>query len=237
MRWTRQRRHVACSTLVIAAFKPSCASEITSLTPRKPCRASLRKNSVQKVSVFRRTDIEAQHFASSVAVDADRNDDGNRDDAAGLARLHVDGVEPDIGPGAFQRAVEEGLHLVVDLATRSADLALGHAAHAHRLDELVDRAGRHALDVGLLDDSGQRLRGHALRLQKAGEVAAFVQLGDPQLDRTGARFPHPVAVAVALIDPVGITGAMGGAGVEGLATKHYRRSAMTTAVDSSLPPP
>ena len=43
----RQRCHVAQSTLVIAALMPSCASEMTSLTPRRPRRVSLRRNSVQ----------------------------------------------------------------------------------------------------------------------------------------------------------------------------------------------
>ena len=47
---TRQRCHVACNTLAMAALMPSWASEITSLTPRKPRRASVRRKSVQKVS-------------------------------------------------------------------------------------------------------------------------------------------------------------------------------------------
>jgi hypothetical protein len=47
---TRQRCHVAFRTRAIAAFNPSWASEITSLTPRNPRRASLRRNSSQKVS-------------------------------------------------------------------------------------------------------------------------------------------------------------------------------------------
>ncbi len=33
-----------------AALMPSCASEITSLTPRRPRRVSLRRNSIQKVA-------------------------------------------------------------------------------------------------------------------------------------------------------------------------------------------
>jgi hypothetical protein len=55
---TRQRCHEACSTLAIAAFSPSWASETTSLTPRRPRRASERRNSVQKVSASEQpTDI------------------------------------------------------------------------------------------------------------------------------------------------------------------------------------
>ena len=47
-----------------------------------------------------------------------------------------------IGPVTFRRPGAEGLHLVVDLAALPADLALGDAAHAHRLHQLVD------LDIG-----------------------------------------------------------------------------------------
>jgi hypothetical protein len=49
-KWTRHRCQVACSTLATAAFSPSWASEITSLTPRRPRRASFLRKSVQKVS-------------------------------------------------------------------------------------------------------------------------------------------------------------------------------------------
>src|SRR6266849_6081010 len=48
MKCTRQRCQEACSTLETAAFSPSCASEITSLTPRRPRRASERRNSFQR---------------------------------------------------------------------------------------------------------------------------------------------------------------------------------------------
>jgi hypothetical protein len=41
---------MALGTLVMAVFRPSCASEITSLVPRRPRRARLRRNSVQNGS-------------------------------------------------------------------------------------------------------------------------------------------------------------------------------------------
>lgn len=47
---TRQRCHVAANTRRIAAFSPSCASEITSFTPRKPRRAKLLRKPDQNVS-------------------------------------------------------------------------------------------------------------------------------------------------------------------------------------------
>src|ERR1035437_5672383 len=39
---------------------------------------------------------------------------------------------------AFDRTIEEGLYLVVDLRTQPADLVLGDAAHPHRLDQVVE---------------------------------------------------------------------------------------------------
>jgi transposase len=47
---TRQRCQVAPSTLATAAFSPSWASEVTSFTPRRPRRASARRNSTQNGS-------------------------------------------------------------------------------------------------------------------------------------------------------------------------------------------
>ena len=132
---------------------------------------------------LRGADVHAQHFAPAVCVDADRDDHRDRDDAVVAAHLHVGGVEPDIGPVAFERPVEEGFDPVVDLLAQPRHLALRDARSAHRPDEIVDRAGRHALDVGLLDHRGQRLLGHPPRLEEARKVRALAQLGDAQFDR------------------------------------------------------
>src|SRR4029077_10258322 len=107
---------------------------------------------------------------TTVAVNPDGDDHGGRDDAARLAGPHVGRVEPKIGPIALDRPVEKGLHLAVDFFAKTTDLALGDPGHAHRLDQLIDRAGRDTLDVGLPDDRGQRLLGRPTRLEKAREV-------------------------------------------------------------------
>src|SRR6202008_3652281 len=148
-------------------------------------------------------DVHAEHLAAPVAVDADRDDHRDRDDPTVLAHPHVGGVDPQIRPVALDRTGEERLHLVVDLTTQPRDLALGDTAHAHGLHQIVDRAGGDALHVGLLHHRGERFLGHAARLQEAREVGAFAQLGDTQLDRTGAGLPDPVAVAVALGQTLG----------------------------------
>jgi hypothetical protein len=58
------------------------------------------------------------------------------------------------------------------------------------------------LHVGFLDDRGERLLGRPTRLQEGREIAALAQLRDAQLDRPGARLPDPIAIAVALVDPI-----------------------------------
>jgi hypothetical protein len=74
-------------------------------------------------------------------------------------------------------------------------------------DQMIDRAGRDAMDVGLLDHRRQRLLGRATRLEEAGEVAALAQLGDAQLAGAGAGAPRTFAVAVAVVDAIGGAGA------------------------------
>jgi hypothetical protein len=84
---------------------------------------------------------------------------GDADDPSGLAGLDVGRVDPQVRPVALDRPVQERAHALVELAAQPRHLALGHAAHAERLDQLVHRAGRDALHVGFLDDGGQRLLG------------------------------------------------------------------------------
>ncbi len=58
---------------------------------------------------LRGADLHAQHLAPAVAIDADRDDHRDRDDAAVAAHLHVGGIQPEIGPIALERPVEESL--------------------------------------------------------------------------------------------------------------------------------
>jgi len=80
------------------------------------------------------------------------------------------------------------------------------------LDQIVDRAGRDAVDVGLLDHRSECLLGHPARLQEAGEIAALAQLRDPQFDGAGPGLPVAVAIAVALRQPLRRLLAIAGAG-------------------------
>src|SRR4030088_2513801 len=123
----------------------------------------------------------------------------------------VSGIQPDIGPLALDWAAQEGLHPLIDLAAQSRDLAFGAALQPHGPYQIVDRAGRDALDIGFLDHGGQRLLSQTARFEEAREVAAASQLRDTQLDCSRAGLPVAVAVAVALVAPLRAALAMPGA--------------------------
>lgn len=76
-----------------------------------------------------------------------------------------------------------GIHPLVDLAAQAGDLAFADAFHSHGLDQVIDRAGRDALDVvdplrgSTLDHRRQRLLGHPAGLEEGRKVAAAAELG------------------------------------------------------------
>jgi hypothetical protein len=98
-------------------------------------------------------------------------------------------------------AVEERLHLDVDLLAQAAHLAFGDAAHPHGFDQVVDRTRRYSLDVRLLDNRRQSFLCHAARFKEAREIAALAQLRDAKLDGSSSRLPIAVTVAIALSEP------------------------------------
>src|SRR3954449_8528198 len=118
MECTRPGCQVAPRTLTMAAFRPSCASEITSFAPRRPRRARLRRNSTQNGSAslwptvmpsrsrppalfapgLGVPDVHAEPLAPPVVVDADRDDHRDRDDGEGASGFAGGAVKPDIGP-------------------------------------------------------------------------------------------------------------------------------------------
>ena len=183
---------------------PSWLSLITSFTPRRPRRFRLRRNSVQKGSAgLRGAHLQAQHLTLAVGVHADSHYDRDAHDAPGLTRLHVGRVNPQVGPVALDLAPQEGVDPFVEFAAQAADLALGNAAHAQRLDQVVHGTRGDALHIGFLDDGGERLFGGAPGFQELGEVTALAQLGDLQLDAAGTGVPGAFAVAVAAVEALG----------------------------------
>ena len=211
-KWTRQRCQVARSTLVDGGLQALMGVGDDQLHAAQAARRQGAQEVEPEGLRLRGADRHAEHLAPAVAVDADRDGDGDRDDAPGLADLHVGGVEPEIGPVALDRAGRGSRCTRSSISAQSRrDLALADPLHAHGADQVVHRAGRDALDVGLLDHRRQRLLGGPAGLQEGREVGAAPQLRDPQLDRAGPGLPVALAVAVALVGPVGAALAMGGA--------------------------
>ena len=89
--------------------------------------------------------LQPEHLALAVGVDAHRHYHGHADDPAGLAGLDVGGVDPQVRPITLDRSVQERADTLVELAAQARHLALGDAAHAQRLDQLVHRARGHAV--------------------------------------------------------------------------------------------
>ena len=128
----------------------------------------------------------------------------DRDDAAALALLQVGCIEPDIGPVAFQRSFQEGVHALIDFLAELGDLALGDTAHPHGLYQVLDAAGRDAGNPGFLDDRGQRLLDRAAGLQEGREVGRpGAELRHLQLQGAKPGLQRPLAVAVAVRQPLG----------------------------------
>ena len=122
-----------------------------------------------------------------------------------VGRIRPPDFDPDCDPGAvaFERPFEEGLHALVDFLAQFRNLALRDAGEPHRPRDLVDPARRHPADPGLLDDGDQRLFRRLARLQERREVAAGPQLRDLEIERAKPRVERAVAVAVALVQPIG----------------------------------
>ena len=78
------------------------------LDPAQATPGSLRRNPVQKVSASEgpmsmpSTSRRPSLLTPTAMI-------GDRDDTAGLAHLYIGGVDPEIGPVALERSVEEGL--------------------------------------------------------------------------------------------------------------------------------
>jgi hypothetical protein len=136
-------------------------------------------------------------LTASVRVDRDGDYGRHRDDPSALAHLEVGRVEPEIGPRALQRTVEEILHPLIDVLAQLRHRALGDAGEPHRLHQFVHPPGRDATDPGFLDDGDQGLLRGPAGLQEAGKIRALPELRHPQVQRAQPGLKLAVAIAVA----------------------------------------
>jgi hypothetical protein len=72
------------------------------------------------------------------SIDRNRHYGRDADDPPRAADLDVGGVQPEVGPFALQRSVEESVNTFVDLDAQARDLAFGDAGHAHRFHQIID---------------------------------------------------------------------------------------------------
>src|SRR4029077_3117312 len=152
---------------------------------------------------FGRAETQADDLAPAFGCDRHGDYRSDRDDAAAVADLEVGRVEPEIRPLAVDRPVEESVDPFIDVLKELGNLALRDAGQPHRLDQFVDPAGRDATDPGLLDHRDQRLLGRLARLEEWRKVRPLAQLGDAQLERAEPGVEAAVAVAIAVIEPIG----------------------------------
>ena len=152
----------------------------------------------------------AEHFAHAIGVHGDGDYYRHRDDPPGLPYFYGGGIDPQIRPVPSDRAVQVRLHALIDLTAQARNRALADAAQAHGFDQLIHRAGRDALDAGLLNDRCQRLLAGAPRLEEPEEIAALAELGDLQIHAPSPDLPQPFAVAIAAVGPLGAALPVGG---------------------------
>ena len=76
---------------------------------------------------FGRADLKPDDLTPAVGVDRDGDYRRHRDDPPALALLEIGGVQPEIGPFAFQGPLQEGLHPLVDVLAELGDLRLRDA--------------------------------------------------------------------------------------------------------------
>src|SRR5499427_122054 len=170
---------------------------MTSFTPRSPRRARLLRKVDQKVSASDGPMCSPTISRRPSLFGRDSDYRGNRDDAAALTLLQVGGIEPQIRPLAGERAIEKGMHAFVDLLAQFGDLRLADPRQPHRLNQIVDTAGRHAADPRFLDHRDQRLLRTLAGFEKRREIAALPQFWDPQLQRAEPGIEGALAVAIA----------------------------------------
>ena len=165
------------------------------LDPAQARRARLLRKLDPEGFGLRRADVQPDNLASAIAVDRHSDYRGDRDNAAALALLQVGGVEPQIRPLAGQWPIEKSMHPLVDLFAPLGNLRLADPRQPHRLHQIVDPAGRHAADPGLLDHRDQRLLRALAGFEKRRKVAALPQLRNA-LQRTEPSVEGAAAIAV-----------------------------------------
>src|SRR5437667_6872847 len=124
LRCTRQRCQKACQHPGDRGLQPFMRVRDHQLDPAQAASGERAQKARPERLDLRGADRHAQHLASTITVDGDRDDHCHRDDATIGTNLDVGRIEPEIRPVPFKRSVEKSLDLVVDLGAQAAHLAL-----------------------------------------------------------------------------------------------------------------
>jgi len=112
-----------------------------------------------------------------------------------VAHFHLGRIEPDVGPVAFERAIEEGFHPLVDRFAQPRHLLFETPVPSIALTrgstERVETSRTWASWITAVRAFSAIRRGS----RKLGKYESLAQLGDAQFDRASPRLPIPVAVA------------------------------------------
>jgi hypothetical protein len=148
---------------------------------------------------FAVADHHPEDFAAAVLGDPGGDHHRPRDDLVLDARLAVGGVEVHVRePDVVERPGAERDQLGVEVGADPGDLALGDpGVRAECLDQVVDRAGGDAVDVGFHDDGVEGLVDPAAPFEQGWEEGAGAQLGDGQVQVAGLGGEGLVPVSVA----------------------------------------
>ena len=121
-----------------------------------------------------------------------------------IANVEVGGVEVHVGErDVAEGPVAERVDPLVEASADPRDLRFGDPrVDTESRNEVVDRPGRHPVDVRLHHHGVQRLVDTAPRFQQRREVRPGTELGDPDLEVTCLRGQGSWAGAVAMGDTV-----------------------------------
>jgi hypothetical protein len=188
------------NTVPIAFFNPECASDMTSFTPSRPRTFNDLRNAVQKLSFFRVSHVEAEHFAASVGGNPNSDDDRLGQDPVVDPRFDIRGVEGHVRVvEGRQGAVAELGDFGVQAGTDPRDFGFRDPGIGSQgLHQIVDLPGRDAVQILFHHHGEQRVVDPAATFQQGGEECSRPQFRDRQVQIPGGRGQHPGAGAVAV---------------------------------------
>jgi hypothetical protein len=153
--------------------------------------------------VFAVADLDTEDFPVAVAGHAGGHYHRLGHDPAAGTGLDVGGIEEHVGElDVAQRPVPERSQRLVELPADPGDLGLADPRPgAQGGDEIVDLAGRDAVDVGLHHHRVEGPVDPPAPIEDAREEAAMAQLRDRQVHIPGLRRQQARPGAVALVGP------------------------------------